>query len=153
MRETLMVVSLVLCAATALGQEAAKLVYVPGRQIEEDIRRARANMGEQEINLIERTADHAGILLRRTEPGKAEVHTTETDVWYVIDGGCVLVTGGTVIDPKPEGPGQIRGTGITGGEERTIGKGDFIRIPNGMPHWVKKIEGGEIVYIVVKYTK
>ena len=80
------------------------------------------------------------------------MHTTETDVWYVIDGGCVLVTGGTVIDPKPEGTGQIRGTGITGGEERTIGKGDFIRIPNGMPHWVKKIEGGEIVYIVVKYV-
>jgi quercetin dioxygenase-like cupin family protein len=40
-----------------------------------------------------------------------------------------------------------------GGEERTIGKGDFIRIPKGVPHWVKTIEGGEIVYIVVKYTK
>jgi mannose-6-phosphate isomerase-like protein (cupin superfamily) len=148
--------ALVVVAFFAVGvgaQEAAKLVFVPGKQIEEDIRKARANMGEQEINLIERTPNHAGILLRRTEPGKAEVHETETDVWYVIDGGCVLVTGGTVIDPKPEGAGQIRGTGITGGEERTIGKGDFIRIPNGLPHWVKKIEGGEIVYIVVKYTK
>jgi mannose-6-phosphate isomerase-like protein (cupin superfamily) len=153
MTRILMVVSVLLCAAAALGQEAAKLVYVPGKQIEEDIRKAPANNGEQEINLIQRTADHAGILLRRTLPGKAEVHETETDVWYVIDGGCVLVTGGTVIDPKPEGPGQIRGTGITEGEERTIGKGDFIRIPNGVPHWVKKIEGGEIVYIVVKYVE
>ena len=141
-----------LATLTAGTQEPPKLVFVPGKQIEEDIRKARANMGEQEINLIERTADHAGILLRRTLPGKAEVHTTETDVWYVIDGGCVLVTGGTVMDPKPEGPGQIRGTGITGGEERTLGKGDFLRIPNGMPHWVKKIEGGELVYVVVKYT-
>jgi mannose-6-phosphate isomerase-like protein (cupin superfamily) len=152
MTRIVMMVSVLLCAVVALGQEAAKLVYVPGKQIEEDIRKARANMGEQEINLIERTPNHAGILLRRTEPGKAEVHETETDVWYVIDGGCVLVTGGTVIDPKPEGTGQIRGTGITGGEELKIGKGDFIRIPNGMPHWVKKIEGGEIVYIVVKYV-
>jgi mannose-6-phosphate isomerase-like protein (cupin superfamily) len=140
-------------AAAALGQETAKLVYVPGKEIEEQIRKAPANNGEQEINLIVRTADHAGILLRRTQPGKAEVHATETDVWYVIDGGCVLVTGGTVVDPQTVETGQIHGTGIVGGEERTIGKGDFVRIPNGMPHWVKKIEGGELVYIVVKYTK
>jgi len=140
-------------AVACVAQEAPKLVFVPGKQIEEDIRKAPANNGEQEINLIERTADHAGILLRRTAPGKGEVHETETDVWYVIDGGCVLVTGGSLIDAKQEGPGQIRGSGISGGEERKIGKGDFIRIPNGAPHWVKKIEGGEIVYIVVKYVE
>jgi mannose-6-phosphate isomerase-like protein (cupin superfamily) len=140
-------------ALAAVAQEAAKLVFVPGKQIETDIRKAPANMGEQEINLIERRPDHAGILLRRTLPGKAEVHELETDVWYVIDGGCVLVTGGKLIDAKVEGPGQIRGTGISGGTELKIGKGDFIRIPNGVPHWVKKIEGGEIVYIVVKYTQ
>jgi len=153
MREMRLLAFTLLLALPAAGQEAAKLVFVPGKQIEEDIRKARANMGEQEINLIERTPEHAGILLRRTAPGKGEVHESETDVWYVIDGGCILVTGGTLIDAKPEGPGQIRGTGILGGEERKIGKGDFIRIPNGMPHWVKKIEGGELVYIVVKYTK
>jgi mannose-6-phosphate isomerase-like protein (cupin superfamily) len=140
-------------AGAALGQEAAKLVYVPGKEIEEQIRKAPAKNGEQEINLIERTADHAGILLRRTLPGKAEVHETETDVWYVIDGGCVLVTGGSLVDSTKVSPGQIQGSGIAGGEERKIGKGDFIRIPNGVPHWVKKIEGGELVYIVVKYTK
>ena len=141
-----------LVALAAAGQEAAKLVFVPGKQIETDIRKAPLNMGEQEINLIERTPDHAGILLRRTLPGKAEVHETETDVWYVIDGGCVLVTGGTLINAKQESPGQIRGSGISGGDERKIGKGDFIRIPTGVPHWVKKIEGKEIVYIVVKYA-
>src|SRR5260370_698297 len=116
-------------ALAAMGQQVAKLVFVPGKQIEEDIRKAPAKNGEQEINLIERTADHAGILLRRTAPGKAEVHETETDVWYVIEGGCVLVTGGAVIGAKPESPGQIRGTGISGGTELKIGKGDFIRIP------------------------
>jgi mannose-6-phosphate isomerase-like protein (cupin superfamily) len=153
MRKLGALVGVLVVALVATAQEAAKLVYVPAKQIEADIRKASANNGEQEINLIERTLDHAGILLRRTLPGKAEVHETETDVWYVIDGGCILVTGGSLIDAKPEGPGQIRGTGITGGEERKIGKGDFIRIPNGMPHWVKKIEGGELVYIVMKYTK
>jgi mannose-6-phosphate isomerase-like protein (cupin superfamily) len=153
MRRMWILAGVLLAAVAAVGQDAAKLVFVPGKQIEGDIRKARANMGEQEINLIERTPGHAGILLRRTQPAKAEVHTTETDVWYVIDGGCVLVTGGTLIDAAEAEPGQIRGTGISGGEEQKIGKGDFIRIPNGMPHWVKKIEGEEIVYIVVKYVE
>jgi mannose-6-phosphate isomerase-like protein (cupin superfamily) len=153
MTRILTVASVLLFVVAALGQDAAKLVYVPGKQIEEDIRKAPANNGEQEINLIERTPGHAGILLRRTLPGKAEVHETETDIWYVIDGGCILVTGGSLIDAKQESPGQIRGSGISGGEERKIGKGDFIRIPNGVPHWVKKIDGGEIVYTVVKYVE
>ena len=144
----------VLVLALSVGaQDGAKLVLISAKQIEEDIRKVPANNGEQEINLIERTPDHAGIHQRRTAPGKAEVHETETDVWYVIDGGCALVTGGSLIDAKPEGPGQIRGTAISGGTEWKLGKGDFMRIPNGMPHWVKKIEGGELVYIVVKYTK
>jgi mannose-6-phosphate isomerase-like protein (cupin superfamily) len=137
----------------AAAQDAAKVVFVPSRQIESDIHNAPANsMGESEINLIERTPEHAAILLRRTLPGKAEVHETETDVWYVIDGGCVLVTGGTLIGAAQAGPGQIRGAGISGGEERKIGKGDFVRVPPGVPHWVKKIEGKEIVYIVVKFA-
>ena len=132
-------------AAAAVGRRRRRnWCLFRGSRLKRTFGRRGRTMGEQEINLIERTPNHAGILLRRTEPGKAEVHTTETDVWYVIDGGCVLVTGGTVIDPKPVEPGQIRGTGIAGGEERTIGKGDFIRIPNGMPHWVKTIEGGEL---------
>jgi len=146
------------CAALLVlptaAQDGAKVVFVPAQQIDTDIHKAPANdMGESEINLIERTPDHAGILLRRTAPGKAEVHASETDVWYVIDGGCVFVSGGSLIGGAEISPGQIRGSGITGGEERTIAKGDFIRVPAGVPHWVKKIDGKEIVYIVVKFAK
>jgi len=127
-------------AAPVLAQDPSKLVYFTRKQIETDIRKAPANeIGESEINLIERTPQHAGILLRRTKPGKAESHTTEADVWYVIDG-------------KEVRPGQIQGTGITGGTDYKLGKGDFMRIPPGVPHWVKTIEGSELVYIVVKYV-
>lgn len=154
MRKLAALIVFALITVVTEAQEPAQLVYVPRKDVEQRIRKAPANsIGEQELNLIERTPDHAGILLRRVSPGKAEVHETETDIWYVIDGGCILVTGGTVIDPKPEGAGQIRGTGITGGTEWTLAKGDFMRIPNGMPHWIKKINDGELVYTVVKYTK
>ena len=139
-------------ASAGLAQEMSKLVYYSGHQIETNIRQAPANnMGESEIDLIERTPEHAGILLRRTAPGKAEVHQKQADVWYVIDGGCLLVTGGTVKNAAPGSAGEIRGAGIEDGEEHHLAKGDFIRVPAGVPHWIKKIEGKEIVYIVVKY--
>ena len=144
---------LLLTAYGATAQEASQTIYIPGSRIEADIRKAPANsIGESEINLIERTPNHAGILLRRTAPGKAEVHATENDVWYVIDGGCVLMTGGTLVGATQESPGQIRGSSIKGGKEVDLGKGDFLRIPAGVPHWIKSIRGNEIVYIVVKYS-
>jgi mannose-6-phosphate isomerase-like protein (cupin superfamily) len=147
------VILALLVAAPVLAQDPSKIVYYTGKQIEADIRKAPANeIGESEINLIERTPQHAGILLRRTKPGKAESHATEADVWYVIDGGCVLTTGGSIVDGKQTSPGQTQGTAITGGTDYKLGKGDFMRIPPGVPHWVKKIEGGELVYIVVKYV-
>jgi mannose-6-phosphate isomerase-like protein (cupin superfamily) len=147
------VIFTVFVAATTLAQDPSKIVYYTGKQIQTDIRKAPANeIGESEINLIERTPQHAGILLRRTKPGNAEAHTTEADVWYVIDGGCVLTVGGSVVDGKEVQPGQIHGTGISGGTDYKLGKGDFMRIPPGVPHRVKKIEGGELVYIVVKYV-
>ncbi len=138
----------------ASAQDAGKVVFASARQMDADLHKLPLNeIGESEINLIERSPAHAAILLRRTAQGKAEVHEAQADAWYVIDGGCAFVTGGTVISGAPTAPGEIRGSGITGGEERVISKGDFARVPAGVPHWVKKIQGKEIVYMVVKYTE
>jgi mannose-6-phosphate isomerase-like protein (cupin superfamily) len=136
------------------AQDPSKIVFYTGQQMKTELDKARTNdIGESEINLIEHIPDrHAAIFLRRTKPGKAEVHTNEADIWYVVDGGCVLAVGGTVVAGAQTEPGQTRGTSITGGTEYKLGKGDFLRIPPGVPHWVKKIEGKELVYIVVKYT-
>jgi len=135
------------------AQESKKVVFFSAQQIENDIRKApRNSTGDSMINLIEHTPSHAGILARRIQPGRAEVHETQADALLVIDGGCTFVTGGTVIGGTQTEPGEIRGSGIQGGEEHQLAKGDFIRIPAGVPHWVKKITGNEIVYIVVKYA-
>jgi mannose-6-phosphate isomerase-like protein (cupin superfamily) len=136
------------------AQDANKVVYFAAKQMDVDLHKLPLNrIGESEINLIERTPGHAAILLRRTLPGKAEVHETQADVWYVIDGGCDFVTGGTVVEGESESAGEIRGASISGGDTHHLAKGDFIRVPAGMPHWVKKIEGKELVYIVVKYAE
>ena len=86
---------------------------------------------------------------RRDGPGVAEVHDVETDVVYVLEGSAVVVTGGTVVDPKVTEPGQVRGASIQGGESRRIGKGDVVVIPAGVPHWFKEV-AGPLTYFVVK---
>ena len=86
---------------------------------------------------------------RRDGPGIAEIHDTETDVVYVLDGAATLITGGTVVDAKRTEPGQIRGAAIEGGQSRRIGKGDVIVIPNGTPHLFKDVQA-PLLYFVVK---
>jgi len=86
-------------------------------------------------------------LARRTAPGRADVHTSWTDVWYIIAGGGVLVTGGSLINAQERRPGEIRGSGIVGGEERHVAAGDVIVIPAGVPHWLRSIDEKEIVYL------
>jgi len=153
MRPIQILAILTVLASPVSAQDPTKIVYFPAKQMDVDLHKLPLNeIGESEINLIERTPNQAGILLRRTKPGKAEVHAMQADVWYVIDGGCTLVTGGSVMGGAQTEPGEIRGSGIQGGEEHRLAKGDFIRVPAGVPHWIKKISGNEIVYIVVKYA-
>src|SRR5206468_6629376 len=113
MRKTKLWLLIVIVTFPAVAQDSAKVVYFSAKQMDGDLHKLPLNqIGESEINLIERTPEHAAILLRRTLPGKAEVHKNQADVWYVIDGGCDFVTGGSVINGTPSGPGEIRGASI-----------------------------------------
>ena len=43
------------------------------------------------------TGDYAVQMLKRTAAGQVEVHTKETDIFYVVDGEATIVTGGTMV--------------------------------------------------------
>ena len=85
----------------------------------------------------------------RDAAGQAEVHVHETDIIYVLKGRATLVTGGTVVDPRQTGVGEVRGASIQGGETRELVPGDVIIVPSGVPHWFAKL-GGAFDYYVVK---
>jgi len=86
---------------------------------------------------------------RRDEPGVVEVHTKDTDIFYVLRGSATVVTGGTMIDGKPTAADEIRGKEITGGETRKLAPGDTMIIPNGVPHWFKSVQA-PFLYFTVK---
>lgn len=85
----------------------------------------------------------------RTTPGTAEIHGKDTDIFFVLDGTCTIVTGGTLVDEKTTAPDEIRGTAINGGEKTQLSKGDLIVIPHGTPHWMSQVQG-TFQYFVVK---
>jgi len=87
----------------------------------------------------------------RTAPGEVEIHEHDTDIFYILEGSATFVTGGKALDTKVIGPGETRSRSITGGEERSLTKGDVIVIPNGVPHWFKAVKG-RVLYYVVKVT-
>ncbi len=86
---------------------------------------------------------------RRDNDGVAEIHTYDTDIFYVLSGSATLVTGGKVVGAKETAPGELRGDTIEGGETRSIAKGDVVVIPAGMPHWFREVKG-PVTYYTVK---
>jgi mannose-6-phosphate isomerase-like protein (cupin superfamily) len=88
----------------------------------------------------------------REGPGQVEVHDTETDIFYVVEGTATIVTGGTMVGGKQTAPGQHRGTDVQGGETRRLQKGDVMVIPAGIPHWFKEVSP-TINYLTIKVIK
>jgi glc operon protein GlcG len=87
----------------------------------------------------------------RDAAGKAEVHERDTDIIYILEGAATIVTGGTVVDGATTAANEIRGSGIRGGDERQLVKGDVFIVPNGVPHWFTSVRA-PFRYYVVKAT-
>lgn len=77
-------------------------------------------------------------------------HGNISEVWVVREGIAVLATGGTIVDAEAgPAPGDLRGSSIEGGVERTIKAGDLVYIPTGVPHGIKETES--IVYLNIRF--
>jgi mannose-6-phosphate isomerase-like protein (cupin superfamily) len=94
--------------------------------------------------------NHLTMLAHREGDGEVEVHEKMADVFVVVSGEAGLIVGGTVVGGHASGPGEIRGTSITGGEKKTLGAGDAVHIPAKVPHQMLVPSGKKITYFVVK---
>jgi uncharacterized protein GlcG (DUF336 family)/mannose-6-phosphate isomerase-like protein (cupin superfamily) len=117
----------------------AKVSFVPRETVAEGFR--------LDANLVS-DASYRVNASRRDGPGEAEVHLSDTDIFYVMEGRATFVTGGEVVEPRNVSATEIRGRQLSGGEERHIGQGDVITIPRGVPHWFKQVDGPFTYYVV-----
>jgi mannose-6-phosphate isomerase-like protein (cupin superfamily) len=93
---------------------------------------------------------HTVLVVHREGTGLAETHEMAADFIYVISGEASVVVGGTMVDGKTTGPGEIRGASVNGGETKKAAAGDILHIPPKAPHWFKVDPGKQITYLVVK---
>jgi mannose-6-phosphate isomerase-like protein (cupin superfamily) len=131
-------------AGAAQKKSSAKVQYYPHQQIA-----AGFAKGEK---LVEGSAGHAVYQVftaRRDGPGEVELHTLDTDIFYVVKGSATFVTGGKVVDAKHTAPNEVRGKSIEGGTPHHLGPEDIIIIPHGVPHWFEGVQP-PFLYLVVK---
>jgi glc operon protein GlcG len=111
-----------------------------------DVRQA-FTQGETGATLVEDAAFRVAAS-RRDGAGQAELHATDTDIFYVLEGRATVIVGGEIVDGRETAPGEIRGSAIRGGEPREIRAGDVLTIPRGVPHWFKTVKTPFRYYVV-----
>ena len=66
----------------------------------------------------------------------------------VIEGRGTVVTGGTLKDERRTNPQNLQGSAIEGGASRTIGKGDFVLVPEQTAHGFTPADGALVLMSV-----
>jgi mannose-6-phosphate isomerase-like protein (cupin superfamily) len=117
--------------------------------IERQLEHRRAPFASKDLN---RYVNHYTLLAFREATGSAEVHEHEADVFVIESGAATLVSGGSVVSPRVEKAGEIRGSSIQGGQRRPLAAGDIVHIPAGVPHQLLIDKGRSFAYFVVKVT-
>lgn len=96
--------------------------------------------------------NHRFLVTHREAAGQSELHEKESDIVYAQNGSAKVVFGGKMIDAKTTAPGELRGSGIEGGQERLIEPGDVMVVPSKMPHQFFPQGNKPFNYFVVKVT-
>jgi mannose-6-phosphate isomerase-like protein (cupin superfamily) len=63
--------------------------------------------------------------------GDVGLHPKSAELIYIAQGSGTIITGGTVAAARMS---------IDGGESQKIAKGDFLLIPEGVPHWINRVD-------------
>lgn len=143
-------------AVPAVAQTAADpAAFAGGKDVQAQLRTMLAEMkpgqGFAWKPLVRDGSNVAAIEIWK-KPGKPAVHPSEAEYAIVLEGAGTLVSGGTMPDPETRNAGLVEGSRIDGGTTRTLGPGDVILVPAGVPHWFG-ITGERLVLLGIKLPK
>jgi mannose-6-phosphate isomerase-like protein (cupin superfamily) len=108
------------------------------------------------VRVIDAGGHYLGVaMVRRTSADQnALVHDKIDEIYYVLEGGGTMITGGALVNGKQTpssptiGPGWS-GSSIKAGQSRRVNAGDVVIIPAGMPHMFSQLDG-TIRYLVYR---
>ena len=91
--------------------------------------------------LVERVGAYRLALEHRRMPQRPAAHEQEAELWAVIEGTATITTGGSIMGAAAptagtatQAAGNVFGNIITGGTDNQMGPGDFLLIPENVPH-------------------
>lgn len=140
----LLVAALLAFALPVQAQEKVPMppkLFASAAEVDAAIAKARArHKGGNTVETLANVGIYAWQLEYRTASTPPSVHKAQAELIYVAGGGCTLITGGTLKEPKDNGA-NLAGTAIEGGTPRKIVKGDYVLVPPGTPHWYTDVQG------------
>jgi mannose-6-phosphate isomerase-like protein (cupin superfamily) len=89
-----------------------------------------------------------GRIIHNGKPSPWESHETADQICFVRHGTAQASLDGFIVDAKLTAPGQIRGSGVIGASQFTIGPGDIVWIPRNTAHFIDP-GSGKVGYFLV----
>ncbi len=141
-----LLITLVGAAVVLMGQEPAAKTFTSAADVAAMITKAKNERKPDQANFIQPLLQAApyNVNLEYRVKGvdsNPNVHETEAEIFYVVQGAGTLTTGGKLRDEKRLNATNLTGTAVEGGTSHHIAKGDFFLVPENTPHWFTKTEG------------
>jgi mannose-6-phosphate isomerase-like protein (cupin superfamily) len=157
MRSMIAASLMLLSAAAASGQAPLPAVDVSAGDVKAFLKQmprdAVSDLPIRVVNVGGYKVGVFGVLRPKSVPGDAILHETKiTEVYQILEGSGMLVTGGTIVDQRRDTAGthvNVRGSRIEGGVSRHVGPGDTVVIPGRTPHWWSSLDG-DLTYIIIR---
>jgi glyoxylate utilization-related uncharacterized protein len=140
------VIGMALVASTSYAQPAAEYRFVPSAQQ----KLVPSANGLTSQYMLAEPKSGTSMITSRDKSGLSEIHADWIDHIFVQEGGATMILGGTITEPKETGPGETRGSGVTGGKSFVMRPGDYVYIPAKTVHQMVLAPGQTIRYAVVK---
>jgi len=113
----------------------------------------------QEHTVVERVGAYRLSVEHRKLPQRPAVHEQEAEIWAIIEGTATITTGGTITGAAAptagtatQAPGNVFGRVIEGGVANRVKAGDFLLIPEGVPHYITEA-ATTLKFVVFEITR
>ncbi len=145
------VAAILFAADPLVGADPAEPVYWSAAKTKDLDKQAASRLNKESGLGSARLMDSAFILYREGN-SMAEIHTKLADMIVAREGECTMIVGGKIVDGKPSGQDEIRGSAIDGGTMFPMAAGDTLYVPANTVHQFVIAPGKHFTATIIKVT-
>jgi mannose-6-phosphate isomerase-like protein (cupin superfamily) len=138
---------IVLVSAPAFTQQPAtpqapsdRVSYMSGAEVAAVLAKGKPDIRSTNVRVFSFGPYNVNVEKRNPVAQGASSHDVVAELFHVIDGAGVIVTGGTIPNATRNGT-NVSGKTIQGGARQAVTRGDWILVPSGVAHEFVDIKG------------